>query len=139
MLSKNFEYTGQRLYWSKIVRADQIGTPFGDGVTEQELFAFEQTKAESFVPNATFVGRFGRAAEPAFIDSAAIGSESVVVARMQFDPSSRMQERAGNPSGCQAQQSARGIDGRIQNGGDTVTLNQPFIQLHSAHESGYFV
>ena len=61
--------------------ADQIGAPFGDGLPEQELLAFEQAKTESFVPDSALVGRLGGAAKPTLIDAAAIGSESIVVVR----------------------------------------------------------
>ena len=96
-------------------RADELIAMFGDRILEQKLLPFEQAEAEPFVPHASFVGRFGRAREPAFVDPPSVGSECVKIIGMKFDAAARMQEAARHPSRGQAEQAFAGIESLLQN------------------------
>ena len=84
--------------------ADQPRASLGHGVAERESLAVEEHVAQPFIGRAVLVGGFGRAAEPAFVDPAAMCAERVPIVGMQFDPLAGMQETAGNPSGSKPQQ-----------------------------------
>lgn len=79
---------------------DKTITAFGYGIPEKELGAFEGAEAESFVPDAAFVGGFGGAGEPTFIDTTPIGPEGIKIIGMEFDAAAGMEEAAWNPRGC---------------------------------------
>lgn len=66
-------------------RADELVALLGDGVLEEKLFAFEQAEAQAFVPYTAFVGSFGGAGEPAFIDTTSISAVCVKIIRVEFD------------------------------------------------------
>ena len=97
MLSKNFEYTGQRLYLLEHRLADELRAGLGDGIAQQELLAFELAEAEAFVPHAAFVGGFGRAGEPALVDAAAVRAVGVPIVGVQLDPLARDAETTAAP------------------------------------------
>ena len=120
MLSKNFEYTGQRLYLLEHGVADEPRAGFGDRVAEQKLFAVELAEAEAFVPHAAFVGGFGRAGEPALVDAAAMGAVGVPIVGMQLDPLAGMQKRARHPGRRQPQQSFAGVECPVQQAADII-------------------
>ena len=81
MLSKNFEYTGQRLYLSNIALPISVGAGFGHGVAQRELARLRSsTVAQAFVRRAVVVGRFGGAGKPALVDSAAVGAVGIPIA-----------------------------------------------------------
>ena len=107
MLSKNFEYTGQRLYLLEHRLADELRAGFGDRVAQQKLLALELAEAQPFVPHAAFVGGFGRAGEPALVDAAAMGAVGVPIVGMQLDPLAGMQKRPRHPGGREPQQALR--------------------------------
>ena len=121
MLSKNFEYTGQRLYLSNIALPISAAAGFGHRVAQRETLAFERDVAQPFVGRAIFVGRFGRAGEPALVDAAAMGAVSVPIGRGELDPLAGMQEAARHPGGSQPQQPAAGVQRR---GSAAATLSR---------------
>ncbi len=74
MLSKNFEYTGQRLYLSNIALPTSRAPPSATRVAERETLLFERDVAQTFVRRTIVVGRFGCAGEPALVDAATMGA-----------------------------------------------------------------
>ena len=72
--------------------ADDLALEFVDCISQQELLAASDDVGQTFIPVAIVVRRFGRRAEPAFIDAAPMHAEGVVVIRMQLEPTSRLQE-----------------------------------------------
>jgi hypothetical protein len=100
---------------------------FGDGVFEEEFFAFEKTEAQAFVPDAAFVGRFGGACEPTFIDSAAIGAESIEVVGVEFDSAPWVQEASRDPGWGQSKDTIAGVEGFVQDVRYVIGLDQTII------------
>ena len=74
---EEFRVDRPSVIFAKDGRADEFVSLFGDGVLEEEFFSFEEAETEPFVPNASFVGGFGGAGEPAFIDASTISTECV--------------------------------------------------------------
>ena len=103
--------------------ADQARAGFGDGVAEQEVLAFEGAEGEPFVPDAAFVGGFGRAGEPALVDAAAVGPVGIEVAREELDAAAGMQEGARHPGGREAQEAAAFVEGAVEDFGDAIGLH----------------
>ena len=128
MLSKNFEYTGQRWYFSQIALPIDPRPGLGDGVFQQEPLALEHAVAQAFVGGAVVVGRLGGAGEPALVDAAAVRAQGVPVGRGQLDPLAGVQEAPRHPVGRQPQQAAAGVQGAIQ---DRPTLSR--FTIFDAH------
>ena len=98
MLSKNFEYTGQRLYLREHRLADELRRPLRPPrrVSRNSL-AFELAEAQALVPHAAFVGRFGGAGEPPLVDAAAMCTVGVPIVGVQLDPLARDAETTAAP------------------------------------------
>ena len=107
--------------------ADEPIALFGDGVFEEEFFALEKTEAQSFVPDASLVGRFGGACEPTFIDSAAIGAESIEVVGVEFDSATWVQEASRDPGRGQSKDAIAGVEGFVQDVRYVIGLDQTII------------
>ena len=115
--------------------ADDVAAAFGDSILQQKLLPFEQTEAEPFVPHSAFVRRFGGAAEPTLVDPAPVGTESVIIARVQLDSASGVQERSRHPGRRQSQQTIAGVHRRIENRCDAVAFDQTFIEPNTGHQT----
>ena len=74
------------------VLADDLRAQFRDDVAQQELLLAGDAVAQPLVGRAAFVGGLGGGGEPAFIDAAAVRAEGVVIVRMEFEPSPRLQQ-----------------------------------------------
>ena len=111
--------------------ADKRGAGVFDGLREREAAVADHDVAQPFVGGAAFVGGDGGGREPTFVDAAAVQTISVGVIRMQLDAQTGLEERARDPSGREAQQTAgagklgldealRGFfnDLQIEDGGD---------------------
>ena len=61
---------------SNIALPTSRGAGLGHGVAQQESLALEDAVAQPFVGRAAFVGRLGRAGEPALVDAAAVRAQA---------------------------------------------------------------
>ena len=75
-----------------------------DGFAEREPLVSDYAVAQPFIRDPAFVGRFGGGSKPALVNAAAIGAVGVGVVRVQLDAQAGLQERAGDPIGCEPQQ-----------------------------------
>jgi hypothetical protein len=98
-----------------------------DSVAKEKFLTFEQAKAQTLVPHATFVCRFGGAGEPTFIDTAAVGTVGIQIGRIELDATSRVEKTARNPSWRKSQQTAAGVEGSVKNLGDTIFVYEAFV------------
>ena len=103
--------------------ADEPGAGLGHGVAEQESLALEDGVAQPLVGRAVVVGRLGRAGEPAFVDAAAMGSQSVPVGRSQLDPLAGMEKTPRHPVGRQPQDAFAGVQRPIHDGPNVILLH----------------
>ena len=99
MLSKNFEYTGQRLYLSNIGLPMSRAPASATASRSVNRSPSKRDVAQAFVRHAAFVGGFGRAGKPALVDAAAIRTVGVPIVRMQLDALARMQKARGTQVG----------------------------------------
>ena len=79
------------------------------------------------MPDATFVGRFGGACKPTFIDSAAIGAESIEVVGVELDSSPWVQEASRDPGRGQSKDAIAGVEGFVQDVRYVIGLDQTII------------
>src|SRR5262245_42455530 len=75
------------------------------------------------MPDAAFVGRLGRAGEPAFVDAAAIGPIGIKVAGKELDTAAWVQKRARHPRGREPQEAAALVEGPLEDFGDVIRLD----------------
>ncbi len=129
MLSKNFEYTGHFLYLPNISPPMSEAPSSATASRRRKRWPFEGDVAEAFVGHATFVGGFGGAGEPAFVDAAAVGAVGVVVAGVELDAAAWMEEAARHPGGREAQEPLGRVE-RLRKGFADVVFGYNGRDLH---------
>jgi hypothetical protein len=72
--------------------ADELAPERVDRVTKRKPLALMDHITQTFVVLTIIVSRFGRRSKPSFIDPASVLSEGIIVIRMEFDASSRLQK-----------------------------------------------
>ena len=79
-------------------RSDDSTGSLGDRILQQELLAVMDDEALPFMPDAVLVRGVGRAAEPAFVNSATMRPVRIPVAGSELDPLARVEENSAAPS-----------------------------------------
>src|SRR5262245_5177363 len=92
---------GPALVFIKHGLTDESRPGFSDGVAERKSLPAESDVAQPLVGQAAFIGGFGGAGEPAFVNATAISAIGIPIVGMQFDSLAGMQEAARNP--CRSQ------------------------------------
>jgi len=72
--------------------AHERSAAVGHGLAEGKSLFADDTVAEAFVRNTSFISSFRGGSKPALIDAAAVGAVGVGVIRMKFDAQARLEE-----------------------------------------------